>query len=190
MMNCHCPEHRTAPPPGVAFVTVETAVGPVTRTSALTDGRVLCQICFDYTWPCGLHEDESGVLTDICKTCQVTEQYIVDNTFVCPRCKSRSTNPQDKLYQYCRKCHDWTGDIEPHEICVIHQRYEPESANSYKCCIECGHVWPTEQEFIDDVQRARADHAAGMLRYEGIELPPDTSDPRGESICPLCTSSF
>jgi hypothetical protein len=190
-MNCQCPVHRTTQPGLPAhWVTLDTAIGPVTRLTLLTDGRVLCQICFDYTWPCGLHEAEPGVLSDICKQCQIHEQHIIDNMFVCPRCGAKSMNPEDKLHQYCNQCHDFTGEVRPHEICEFHKRYEPERDGDYKCCIECGHVWRTEQDFLADVLRARKEHALATLKYEGVELPPDTTDPLSERICPLCTHDF
>jgi hypothetical protein len=102
----------------------------------------------------------------------------------------RSANPNDKLYQYCGKCHEFTGDVQPHEVCAIHHRYEPDRDGDYKSCVECAHVWRTELDFVTDVLRARREHAAATLKYEGVELPPDTSDPRLEHICPLCTHDF
>lgn len=37
---------------------------------------------------------------------------ILGETFLCPRCGSRSANPNDKAHGYCGRCHDWTGSPE------------------------------------------------------------------------------
>lgn len=81
-------------------------------------------------------------------------------------------------------------DYPVYHHCAYHDRDEPSRHGDYRACGECCHVWRTEQEFVDDVLRARADHAQAHLRYEGTPLPPNTTDPRRELFCPLCVHDF
>lgn len=39
----------------------------------LTDGRVMCCLCFDYKSRTELHEIEPGVVTDVCEACWVLD---------------------------------------------------------------------------------------------------------------------
>lgn len=43
------------------------------RTTALTNGQILCQLCFEYKWPCELHEIEPGIVEDACTPCAKQE---------------------------------------------------------------------------------------------------------------------
>jgi hypothetical protein len=72
--DCPCPVHSPDPQPeNVDFLIEQTAIGPVKRVTRLTNGQVMCCICFDYTWPCGLSRDSEGCHTDICIPCGITE---------------------------------------------------------------------------------------------------------------------
>lgn len=53
---------------------------------------------------------------------------------------------------------------------------EPIPAGAFLTCFECGHCWPTETDFIADVQACVAEHG----------LTPTTDLP----FCPLCSHDF
>lgn len=63
-------------PEPVDFLTVEYADGRTwTRLSRLTDGRVMCCLCFDYCTRDQLSIDPAdGQLTDICNPCRTSEE--------------------------------------------------------------------------------------------------------------------
>lgn len=188
-MNCPCPTHS---PDGVTYDNVGPGVvglidgQPVLGHSRLSNGKVLCQLCFDYFWPCQLHEHE-GQRSDICVACAETEAI----TWRCPRCHKVITNAESRLYEFCPHCNDFTGTRVAHEICVIHRAYEPSQPDDYRACGECCHIWRTEQEFVDDVLAARASHVEGSLRYDGIVVDPGVfGSPLEEPSCPLCSHDF
>ena len=65
-MHCNCPTHSPdRPPEPVQYATIDGIV----RTTYLTDGRILCQICMHHKWPCEMHVDRDGCLNDICTPC-------------------------------------------------------------------------------------------------------------------------
>jgi hypothetical protein len=188
-MNCPCPTHS----PGNA---ADDHVGPgfvgmidgrpVLGHRTLSDGKALCQLCFDYFWPCELHEHE-GQRSDICVACAEVEA----TTWRCPRCHRVITDADSRLYEFCPHCDDFTGTRAAHEVCAIHRAYEPSAPGDYSACGECLHVWRTEQDFIDDVLADRVNHAEAMLRYEGIIV--DTAaygPPLEQPFCPLCSHDF
>ncbi len=55
--------------------TLVTERGGLQRTllTRLTDGQVMCAICFAYVTRDVLHRDEGGVLTDVCEACSLLE---------------------------------------------------------------------------------------------------------------------
>lgn len=56
------------------FLTVPFALGGTyTRLDRLTDGRVMCCLCFDYCTHDQLSRDEDGQLTDVCQPCRDSE---------------------------------------------------------------------------------------------------------------------
>lgn len=187
-MNCPCPEHTPAAPHQQVRPAVVGVLGgqPVYGYSRLADGRWLCQLCIEYVWPCQLDEPKPGIRADICRPCADTERI----TWRCPRCSKVIVNADHKLYEWCPHCEDHTGQVKPHEVCMIHYRWEPDQEGDYKACLECRHVWRTEQEFIDDVLADRRQHAEATLRYEGYTPPADLSDPLTQTFCPLCTHDF
>lgn len=60
--------------------------------------------------------------------------------------------------------------------CFWHGKEEL-SYNLYKWCFECGHVWPTEEDFIKDVNT--------MADEVGINV-----EPLLIKFCPLCAHDF
>lgn len=73
--TCGCPEHAPGRPrPAPSFARVETLIGYVTMISRLTDGRVMCQLCFEYVWYCQLNTTASGAREDVCAICAREEK--------------------------------------------------------------------------------------------------------------------
>lgn len=70
-MHCNCPTHNPGPPSDDAARPATS--GGVIRLTYLTDGRVLCALCFEYKWPCELHIDDQGYTNDICTPCAIAE---------------------------------------------------------------------------------------------------------------------
>lgn len=66
-----------------------------------------------------------------------------------------------------------SGESPFQNYCEIHHRHES-TKELYGSCLECGHVWRTQQEFLDDV--AAIEHEMGVAPNWGHLL-----------ICPLCT---
>lgn len=188
-MSCPCPEHSPdRPVPDEIGPAVVSGIDgtPIYGYSRLNTGHVLCQLCFGHFWPCQLDEPEPGVRSDICVACAETER----NSYRCPRCLKVTVDAGNKLYEFCPTCAAFTGNVNPYEVCAIHHRHEPTMDGDYRSCLECCHVWRTEQEFIADVMADRANHTEAALRYEGITIPEDTTDPRLQPFCPLCTHDF
>lgn len=188
-MNCPCPIHSpgATPAQNVGPGVVGLIHGePVLGLSRLSNGKVLCQLCFDYFWPCELHENE-GQRSDVCVSCAETEAI----TWRCPRCGKVIVDADSRLYEFCRHCDDFTGSRKAHEICEIHRAYEPSMPGDYKTCGECCHVWRTEQEFIDDVFAAHVSYVESALRYDGVIVGPTVLGPPSEvAFCPLCAHDF
>jgi hypothetical protein len=71
-MTCHCPACDPAWPrdPDAGFA---RGGDGVTRTSRLTDGRVLCALCMTYMWRCQLYVDDTDTAWDMCKPCGTAE---------------------------------------------------------------------------------------------------------------------
>ncbi|WP_042400044.1 hypothetical protein [Streptacidiphilus carbonis] len=56
------------------FLTVELADGGTwTRLDRLTDGRVMCALCFDYCTRDQLNPLPGGFVEDVCKACAAAE---------------------------------------------------------------------------------------------------------------------
>lgn len=47
--------------------------GTMTLLTRLTDGRVMCQLCFDYFHLADLNPVEGGKVEDVCKQCAAEE---------------------------------------------------------------------------------------------------------------------
>lgn len=61
----------------VDFLTVPLASGGShTRLDRLTDGRVMCQLCFGYFAVADLNPVDGGV-EDVCKPCAETERQMI-----------------------------------------------------------------------------------------------------------------
>ena len=64
----------TEPEP-VDFLTVPTSSGGTwTFLSRLTDGRIMCQLCFEYKTREELNPLPDGMVEDVCKPCAVLER--------------------------------------------------------------------------------------------------------------------
>ena len=48
------------------------------RLSRPDDGRVMCQLCFEYFWPADLYCDEYGAVWDVCNDCHEFELDYAD----------------------------------------------------------------------------------------------------------------
>lgn len=53
---------------------------------------------------------------------------------------------------------------------------EPVPANAFRVCFECGHAWPTLEDFVADV------HRTVVLKAE--------NNPEQLPFCPLCAHDF
>ena len=57
------------------FLTVACPDGTTrTRLDRLTDGRVMCCLCFEYCTRDQLSRDDDGRLTDVCQPCRNREE--------------------------------------------------------------------------------------------------------------------
>jgi hypothetical protein len=83
-----------------------------------------------------------------------------------------------------------TPDVNPYEICAMHDRHEPSLPGDYKVCGECLHVWRTEADFVRDALAEYELHAQASLKYYGKDIGPYQGDPRQQPFCPLCTHDF
>lgn len=86
------------------------------------------------------------------------------------------------------------AEIQTVPICQIHRVPEPDKPGDFRTCLECQHVWRTEQEFIADVLAAEAAHRKAAETYgdgqpPGFASAPPT-EPRDQSFCPLCSHDF
>lgn len=77
------------------------------------------------------------------------------------------------------KCGPWCADY-----CYTCNRHEPVPPDYYRICIECFHVYATEQELID------AHNALALSMAEGAHETPTVS--RGVDVfsCPKCIHDF
>lgn len=58
----------------VGFLTVDLADGGTwTRLDRLTDGRVMCCLCFAYFTVADLNPVDGGQVEDVCRACTATE---------------------------------------------------------------------------------------------------------------------
>jgi hypothetical protein len=89
----------------------------------------------------------------------------------------------------------WTGEVmlkirRTVIVCAFHYVIEVDRPDDYKSCGECLHVWRTEADFVRDVEQDRERSRVATLKYEGLDLGPDTSPPQDQPFCPLCTHDF
>lgn len=72
--------------------------------------------------------------------------------------------------------------------CAIHDTVEIGTENDYLVCFECGHVYKTEQELIDEDYVFRAELYA-KYPDTSITVSPAT-DADEITCCPLCFHDF
>lgn len=78
-MDCPCPEHSPdSPPPTDARAAVIGEINghPVVSLRRLTNGQVMCQLCFGYFWPCELNiiDVATQAREDACVACALSER--------------------------------------------------------------------------------------------------------------------
>ena len=86
------------------------------------------------------------------------------------------------------------------EHCCSHNVCEPTDENVYRVCLECGHVFRTESDFIEaqrgailkrliytagDPEQIRAWGEQAKKALEGVRI-----DPEQVASCPFCSHDF
>lgn len=66
------------------------------------------------------------------------------------------------------------------ELCFFHG-YEPSRPGDFRCCIECGHVWRTREEYLADVASLVAEMSWPMPKNASKDDLP---------FCPLCSHDW
>lgn len=64
------------------------------------------------------------------------------------------------------------------EHCFWHRDEQWPADGAYQFCFECGHAWPTREDFVADVRQMEA-------HLEGARPPADNLP-----FCPLCAHDF